>query len=70
MNIQQAFPIKIVYLNKKFEEIARIEFDDFGIATFKGFYKVISTKDGEFLKMSKGGFYEYFEKTKEKMKTL
>ena len=70
LNIQQAFPIKIVYLDKKFEEIARIEFDDFGIATFKGFHEVIFTKDGEFLKLSKCtyGFLENVEKNFQKVK--
>lgn len=74
-NIQQAFPIKIVYLDKKFEEIARIEFDDFGIATFKGFHKVIFNKDGEFLKLSESAYNNFFEnveknfqKVKEKLK--
>lgn len=70
LNIQQAFPIKIVYLDKKFEEIARIEFDDFGIATFKAFHEVIFTKDGEFLKLSKCtyGFSENVEKNFQKVK--
>ena len=36
-NIHQAYPVKIVYLDEKYKEIARIEFDDFGIAAFKGF---------------------------------
>ncbi len=69
-NIHQAYPVKIVYLDEKYKEIARIEFDDFGIAAFKGFYKVIFTKDGEFLKMSESGFHEYFENVEKKMKKI
>lgn len=70
LNIQQAFPIKIVYLDKKFEEIARIEFDDFGIANFKGFHEVVFNKDGEFLKLSECtyGFSENVEKNFQKVK--
>lgn len=64
LNIQQAYPVKIVYLDKKYEEIARIEFDDFGIATFKGFHEVVFNKEGEFLKLSECtyGFSENVEK--------
>lgn len=69
-NIYQAYPVKIVYLDEKYKEIARIEFDDFGIAAFKGFYKVIFTKDGEFLKMSESGFHEYFENVEKKVKKI
>lgn len=69
-NIPQAYPVKIVYLDKKYKEIARIEFDDFGIATFKGFHKVVFTKDGEFLKLSESKFYEYFEKVEKEMKKI
>ena len=69
-NIYQAYPVKIVYLDKKYEEIARIEFDDFGIATFKGFHKVVFTKDGEFLKLSESEFYEYFEKVEKEIKKI
>ena len=69
-NIHQAYPVKIVYLDEKYKEIARIEFDDFGIAAFKGFYKVIFTKDGEFLKMSESGFHEYFENVEKKIKKI
>ena len=69
-NIYQAYPVKIVYLDKKYEEIARIEFDDFGIATFKGFHKVVFTKDGEFLKLSESEFCEYLEKVEKEMKKI
>ena len=69
-NIQQAYPVKIVYLDKKYKEIARIEFDDFGIATFKGFHKVVFTKDGEFLKLSESEFYEYFEKVEKEIEKI
>ena len=51
-NIHQAYPVKIVYLDKRYKEIARIEFDDFGIATFKGFHKVVFAKYFEFIKLS------------------
>lgn len=69
-NIYQAYPVKIVYLDKRYKEIARIEFDDFGIATFKGFHKVVFTKDGEFLKLSESEFYEYFEKVEKEIKKI
>lgn len=69
-NIHQAYPSKIVYLDEKYKEIARIEFDDFGIATFKGFHKVVFTKDGEFLRLSGSTFYEYFEKVEKEMKKI
>ena len=69
-NIYQAYPVKIVYLDKRYKEIARIEFDDFGIATFKGFYKVIFTKDGEFLKLSESKFYEPLEKVEKEMNKI
>lgn len=69
-NINQAYPVKIIYLDKKYEEIARIEFDDFGIATFKGFHEVVFNKDGEFLKLSECtyGFSENVEKNFKKVK--
>lgn len=73
-NIHQAYPVKIIYLDKKYEEIARIEFDDFGIATFKGFHEVVFTKDGEFLKLSESTYNNFlenveknFQKVKEKL---
>lgn len=69
-NIHQAYPVKLVYLDENYKEIARIEFDDFGIATFKGFHKVVFTKDGEFLKLSESEFYEYFEKVEKEMKKI
>ena len=69
-NIHQAYPVKIVYLDERYEEIARIEFDDFGIATFKGFHKVVFTKDGEFLKLSNSEFCEYLEKVEMKMNRI
>lgn len=69
-NIYQAYPVKIVYLDKRYKEIARIEFDDFGIATFKGFHKVVFTKDGEFLKLSNSEFFEYLEKVEKEMKKI
>lgn len=69
-NIPQAYPVKIVYLDKRYKEIARIEFDDFGIATFKGFHKVVFTKDGEFLKLSESKFYEYFEKVEKEIEKI
>lgn len=61
-NIHQAYPVKIVYLDENYKEIARIEFDDFGIATFKGFHKVVFTKDGEFLKLSILNFWKRLKK--------
>ena len=69
-NIHQAYPVKIIYLDKKYEEISRIEFDDFGIATFKGFHEVVFNKDGEFLKLSECtyGFSENVEKNFQKVK--
>ena len=69
-NIHQAYPVKIIYLDKKYEEIARIEFDDFRIATFKGFHEVVFNKDSEFLKLSKCtyGFLENVEKNFQKVK--
>lgn len=69
-NIHQAYPVKIVYLDDRYEEIARIEFDDFGIATFKGFHKVVFTKDGEFLKLSNSEFFEHLEKVEKEMKKI
>lgn len=69
-NIYQAYPVKFVYLDKRYKEIARIEFDDFGIATFKGFHKVVFTKDGEFLKLSESEFYEYFEKVEKEIEKI
>ena len=69
-NIPQAYPVKIVYLDKKYKEIARIEFDDFGIATFKGFRKVIFTKDGEFLKLSESDSSDYLQKVEMKMNEI
>lgn len=69
-NIHQAYPVKIIYLDENYKEIARIEFDDFGIATFKGFHKVVFTKDGEFLKLSESKFYEYFEKVEKEIKKI
>ena len=69
-NIHQAYPVKIVYLDKRYKEIARIEFDDFGIATFKGFHKVVFAKDGEFIKLSESNFSDYLQKVEMKMNEI
>lgn len=69
-NIHQAYPVKIVYLDKKYKEIARIEFDDFGIATFKEFHKVVFAKDGEFIKLSESNFSDYLQKVEMKMNEI
>ena len=47
-NINGAYPVKIKFLKKNFSEAGEIEFDDYGIATFKGFEKVISDEKGTY----------------------
>ena len=52
-NINGAYPIKIRFLKKNFSEAGEIEFDDYGIATFKGFEGVFSDEKGSYAVISK-----------------
>lgn len=52
-NINGAYPIKIRFLKKNFSEAGEIEFDDYGIATFKGFEEVFSDEKGSYAVISK-----------------
>lgn len=52
-NINGAYPIKIRFLKKNFSEAGEIEFDDYGIATFKRFEEVFSDEKGSYAVISK-----------------
>lgn len=45
-NIIGAYPVKIKFLKKNFEQVGEIEIDDYGIATFKGFEETFSDEKG------------------------
>lgn len=48
-----AYPVKIRFLKKNFSESGEIEFDDYGIATFKGFEETFSDEKGNYAIISK-----------------
>lgn len=52
-NIIGAYPVKIKFLKKNFEQAGEIEIDDYGIATFKGFEEVFSDEKGSYAIISK-----------------
>lgn len=47
-NINGAYPVKIRFLKKNFSESGEIEFDDYGIAAFKGFEEIFSDEKGTY----------------------
>ena len=52
-NINGAYPIKIRFLKKNFLQAGEIEFDDYGLATFKGFEETFSDEKGSYAIISK-----------------
>lgn len=52
-NIIGAYPVKIKFLKKNFEQAGEIEIDDYGIATFKGFEEIFSDEKGSYAIISK-----------------
>ena len=52
-NIIGAYPVKIKFLKKNFEQAGEIEINDYGIATFKGFEEIFSDEKGSYAIISK-----------------
>lgn len=47
-NINGAYPVKIKFLKKNFEQAGEIEIDDYGIVAFKGFEEIFSDEKGTY----------------------